>query len=97
MESFRTKVRWSFSYSIRILIELLKDLWAYYVTPYPLLLMVGSFRRIMRRLKIIWLAKPKGRPPIHENAVGLIIEMKRCTAENAEEVVEEEKAAESLC
>jgi transposase InsO family protein len=30
------------------------------------------------RTKIRWLAKPKGRPPIHENIVDLIIEMKRC-------------------
>ena len=78
MESFKTKVRWSFRYSIKILVELLKDLWAYYFTPYPLLLILDSIRRIMRRLKIIWLAKPKGRPPIHENVVDLILEMKRC-------------------
>jgi len=77
MESFRTKIRWSFRYSIRILVELLKDLWKYYFTPYPLLLILGSIRRIIRRLKIIWLAKPRGRPPIHENVVDLIIEMKR--------------------
>ena len=30
------------------------------------------------QFKVIWLAKPKGRPPIHENIVDLIIEMKRC-------------------
>jgi len=33
----------------------------------------------MRRLKIIWCSKkPKGRPPIHENIIDLIIDMKRC-------------------
>lgn len=60
-----------------MLLELLKDLWKYYFTPYPLLLILGSIRRIIRRLKIIWLAKPRGRPPIHENVIDLIIEMKR--------------------
>ena len=78
MDTFRTKIRWSLSYSMRILLELLKDLWKYYFTPYPFLLIVGSLRRINRRLRIIWLSKPKGRPPIHENVVDLIIEMKRC-------------------
>ncbi len=78
METFRTKIRWSLGYVIRILLELLKDLKAYYFTPYPFLLVLGSLRRIVRRLKIIWLSKPKGRPPIHENVIDLIIEMKRC-------------------
>ena len=77
MASFKTKIRWSFGYVIRILKELFKDLWAYYVTAYPFLLILGSFRRIVRRLKVIWLPKSKGRPPIHENVVDLIIDMKR--------------------
>ena len=78
MDTFRTKIRWSLNYSMRILLELLKDLWTYYFTPYPMLLIIGSIRRIGRRLKIIWLPRPKGRPPIHENIVDLIIEMKLC-------------------
>jgi putative transposase len=78
MTSLRTKIRWSFSYCWRILAELVHDLWNYFVTPYPFLLILGAFRRLMRRLKIIWLPKPPGRPPIHENVIDLIIEMKRC-------------------
>lgn len=78
MSSFKTKIRWSIHYSLKILLDLVKDLWAYYVSAYPLMLILGSYRRIKRRLKIIWLPKPKGRPPVHENVVDLILDMKRC-------------------
>ena len=78
MSSLKVKVRWTISYTLKILNELFKDLWAYYVSTYPLLLILGAFRRLKRRLKIIWLPKPKGRPPVHENVVDLILDMKRC-------------------
>jgi putative transposase len=78
MTSLTTKIRWSFAYCWRILTELVRDLWNYFVTPYSFLLILGAYRRLMRRLKIIWLPKPPGRPPIHENVIDLIIEMKRC-------------------
>ena len=90
MESFRTKVRWSLGYVLRILLELLKDLKAYYFTPYPFLLVLGSLRRIVSRLKIIWLAKPKGRPPIHENVIDLILEMKRCNQNRVSQRISDE-------
>ncbi|MFW7382053.1 MAG: hypothetical protein ACOH5I_24820 [Oligoflexus sp.] len=46
---------------------------------HPFLLILGAFGRFRRRLKIIWYSKkPKGRSPIHENIVDLIIDMKRC-------------------
>ena len=77
MNSFKGKVRWSVRYITKILLELFKDLWTYYVSAYPLMLIIGSYRRIMRRLKIIWLPKPKGRPPVHENVEDLILDMKR--------------------
>jgi len=77
MNSFKDKVRWSVRYITKILLELFKDLWTYYVSAYPLMLIIGSYRRIMRRLKIIWLPKPKGRPPVHENVEDLILDMKR--------------------
>lgn len=81
MDRFRTKIRWSFGFFIRLFFELAHDLWAYYATPYPFLFIAGTYRRFMRRLKIIWCSKkPKGRPPIHENIVDLIIDMKRCNA-----------------
>jgi len=41
------------------------------------MLIIGSYRRIIRRLRIVWLPKPKGRPPVHENIVDLILDMKR--------------------
>ena len=77
MHCLITKIRWTLRYTVKILFELIKDLWAYYVSAYPLLLIIGSIRRIKRRLKIIWLPKPKGRPPVHENVIDLILEMKR--------------------
>jgi len=78
MEKLKTKIRWTASYIQRIFAELIADLWDYYCTPYPFLLFLGAFRRIARRIRIIWLPKPPGRPPIHENVVDLIIDMKRC-------------------
>ena len=78
MESFRTKIRWTLSYTGKLLLELSKDLWTYYITPYPFLLIIGAYRRMVGRFKIIWIPKGRGRPPIHENIVDLILEMKRC-------------------
>ena len=78
MSNFKTKIRWSIHYSLKILLELFKDLWSYYVSSYPLMLIIGCYRRITRRLRIIWLPKPRGRPSIHENVVDLILDMKRC-------------------
>ena len=79
MKEFQTKIRWTFNYFKRLMWELLQDLWNYFVNPYPILLIVGTYRRFKRRLKIIWCSKkPKGRPTVHENVVDLIIEMKRC-------------------
>ena len=79
MESFRTKTRWTLSYKGKILWELAKDLWTYYITPYPFLLIIGAYRRMVRRFKIIiWTPKGRGRPPNDENIVDLILEMKRC-------------------
>lgn len=46
----------------------------------------------MRRLKIIWLQKPKGRPPIHENIVDLTIDMKRCDQQWGRQSISDELA-----
>lgn len=78
MVSFKTKIRWSVVYAIKVLKELFIDLWRYYVTAYPFLLILGAYRRVNRRLKIIWLPNSKGRPPIHLKVVDLILDMKRC-------------------
>ncbi len=79
MDTFRSKIWWTFGFFKRLALELAKDLWNYYVTPYPILLILGAFMRFRRRLKIIWCSKkPRGRPRVHENLVDLIIDMKRC-------------------
>jgi hypothetical protein len=46
---------------------------AVFFSPCTLLLILGNFRKTGRRPKIIWLVKPKGRLPIHENIVVLTI------------------------
>jgi hypothetical protein len=67
------------SYFKRLLLELIRDLWNYYSNPFPLLLILGTIRRFKRRIKIFWKSvKAKGRPPVHENIVDLIIDLKRC-------------------
>ena len=56
---------------------LTRDLYEYYFSPYPFLLLFGTCRRIWRRLRNIWLPKGKGRPPVREDLVDLILDMKR--------------------
>jgi hypothetical protein len=62
---------------VRILAEFFLDLFFYYSSSYPLLLIIGAFKRIKRRLKYLWFPKGHGRPPVPENIVGLIKDMKR--------------------
>ncbi len=61
----------------RVLAELLLDLYFYYTSCFPLLLIIGAYKRIKRRLKILWLPKGPGRPAVPENIVDLILDMKR--------------------
>ncbi len=73
------RIRWTWL-SLRTILSLLfHDLCVYYWSPYPLQLIRGSILRFIRRLKIIWFPKPKsrGRPPVSEHVVDLIIDMKR--------------------
>jgi putative transposase len=60
----------------RVLGQLFSELWAYYASPYPFLLIIGVFRRILRRAKTLWLPKGPGRPPVREDLVDLILDMK---------------------
>ena len=55
------KLRLLLKFAMRVLSQLLSDLWAYYSSPYPLLLIVGVLRRIIRRANTLWLAKGRGR------------------------------------
>ena len=72
-----SKTKLSVKYILRIYKEFFLDLWKYYCTPYPFLLLLGTLRRIRRRLKHLWLPKGRGRPPVCEEIIDLILDMKR--------------------
>jgi hypothetical protein len=59
----------TYRYFIRVMAELLLDLFLYYTSSYPLLLIIGAFKRIKRRVKYLWFPKGPGRPPVPENIV----------------------------
>ena len=71
------KLRLLLKFAMRVLSQLLSDLWAYYSSPNPLLLIVGVLRRIIRRANTLWQAKGRGRPSVGEDVVELILDMKR--------------------
>ena len=77
MDEHVKKLRLLLKFAMRVLSQLLSDLWAYYSSPYPLLLIVGVLRRIIRRANTLWLAKGRGRPSVGEDVVELILDMKR--------------------
>lgn len=71
------KLRLLLNFVQRVIAQLLADLWAYYSSPFPLLLLIGTFRRITRRAKALWLPVGRGRPPVRDDVVDLILDMKR--------------------
>lgn len=71
------KLKISFRYISRVIIELLVDLFLYYTSSYSLLLIIGAYKRIKRRVKYLWFPKGAGRPTVPENIVDLILEIKR--------------------
>jgi len=71
------KLKWSPRMVLKTLKELCQDLWNYYFTPYPILLVIGAFRRLLSRLKLIWVPRGRGRPTISPEVVELVLEMKR--------------------
>ena len=77
MDEHVKKIRLLLKFAMRVLSQLLSDLWAYYASPYPFLLIMGVFRRIFRRAKTLWLPKGRGRPSVGEDVVELILDMKR--------------------
>ncbi|MDC0980277.1 integrase core domain-containing protein [Bdellovibrionales bacterium] len=77
MVEFISKFYKSFRYLNRVSGELILDLYVYYTSAYPLFLALGAFRRLKRRLKLLWLPNSPGRPPTPENIVDLILDMKR--------------------
>ena len=77
MDEHVKKLRLLLKFALRVLSQLLSDLWAYYSSPYPLLLIVGVLRRIIRRANTLWQAKGRGRPSVGEDVVELILDMKR--------------------
>ena len=70
------KLRLLLSFAHRVIGQLLADLWGYYSSPFPLLLFIGTFRRIARRAKALLLPACRGRPPIREDLVDFILDMK---------------------
>ena len=78
-ESLKSKFRWTWLSLKNILLNLCRDLLDYYWCPYPFLLIRGAALRLIRRLRRNWFPPPKspGRPPISEEIVDLIIEIKR--------------------
>ena len=75
--SFKCRCRWSVKYCLKTILELFVDLARHFLSAYPVLLIMGAWRRLRRRLRSIWLPKSKGRPPIPEFLLTLILEMKR--------------------
>ena len=64
-------------YCFRLIKEIVADLCHYYFNAFPILLFIGMLRRIKRRFKCLFLTKGKGQPPISEDLVFLIVDMKR--------------------
>ena len=56
------KLQWLLKFVWRVLGQLFCDLWPYYAYPYPFLMIMGVFRRILRRAKALWLPKGRGDP-----------------------------------
>ena len=71
------KTKKTIQYLKKVFFELLLDIYFYYTSPFPILLIHCAFRRIRRHLKYNWLPIGKGRPPVPENIVDLILDMKR--------------------
>ena len=71
------KISWSTRMISKTLRELFKDLRDYYLSCYPILLVMGAYRRLRHRLKLIWVPRSPGRPPISQEVIDLILEMKR--------------------
>jgi len=72
-----SRTKWSIRMIWKTAKELSKDLSDYYFSSYPILLFIGAFRRLRRRLKTVWVPKGRGRPPVSEEIVNLILDMKR--------------------
>ncbi len=71
------RVKWSVRMIWRTVRELAGDFGDYYLSPYPFLLIIGALRRLVRRIKPIWVPRGRGRPQISEEVTNLILDMKR--------------------
>lgn len=76
MTAFR-KLTWSMKMIVKTFKELFIDLLSYYFTPYPIMLIIGAYRRLCHRLSLVWVPRGKGRPPIPQEVIDMILEMKR--------------------
>jgi len=71
------KIKISYVYILNVLIELLVDLYLYYTSSYSLLLIIGAYKRVKRRTKYLWFPKEPCQPPVPENIIDLVLDMKR--------------------
>ena len=71
------RIKWTSRMLWKTSKELISDLYKYYFTTYPFLLIIGAFRRLKRRMKIIWIPRGKGRPQVSDEICNLILDMKR--------------------
>jgi len=71
------KLRVTWTALVQVLRGLMRDFGGYYLSPYPILLIIGAWSRLVRKLRGIWLPHGKGRPAVREDLVDLILDMKR--------------------
>jgi len=74
--SFYQKIYSTFKYVFPIYRALIIELFQYYFSTYPFLRIIGTLRRIKRHLKIMWFGRYRGRPPVPEIVISLIVDMK---------------------
>ena len=57
--------------------QALAEIYLYYTSPYPLLLFMKKFSLANRKIKITLFPSKKGRPPIDQEIIDLILELKK--------------------
>ena len=74
--SLVAKYQLFFPFAFRILSKAIIDIFKHYFSLFPILMFIGVLKRIKRRFKFIFLPKGRGRPPVSEEIIDLIISMK---------------------
>lgn len=72
--------------------QALAEIYLYYTSPYPLLLFMKKFSLANRKIKITFFPSKKGRPPIDQEIIDLILELKKLNPTwGAQRIVDELK------